>query len=303
MTCRRIRLASAAALLMLWSRPSDAKDLPPDADGLRPLSDEFDEPKTLSHWRRVFRDEGWQADQLEALDIGKTRKGWLTMMPYSSSWYQDYRGELTYKTVEGDFVVTTSLRVSGRDGKAAPGSQFSLGGLMLRAPRAVTPKTWRPGGENYVFLALGAADAPRKFQFEVKTTVDSDSRLAISDADAGAAQLRAARIGPALILLRKSPGGPWVVHKRYDRADFPKHLQVGLTVYTDWSTVETLSPQQHNSRTLKTGNPDLLAQFDYVRFSRPRVPAELLARSLSDPDAVSDAELLGFLGEVLDRQP
>jgi hypothetical protein len=49
------------------------------------------------------------------------------------------------------------------------------------------------------------------------------------------------------------------------------------------------------------GNPDLLAQFDFVRFRRPQIPAELAGRDFSapynpgNPATVSDAELLSFL--------
>ena len=71
------------------------------ADDLASLSDEFDNPQTLSNWKRVFEEERTGADQLASLDIGKTRDGWLTLVPHASTWYQDYRGVLVHKLSEG----------------------------------------------------------------------------------------------------------------------------------------------------------------------------------------------------------
>src|SRR5438477_8249544 len=105
------------------------------ADDLTALSDEFNDSATLAAWQRVEIVEGWNADQLEKLDVNTTRPGRLFMMPYSSTWYNDYRGELTFKTVTGDFVVTTDVEVSSRAGSGAPRSLYSLAGIMVRAPR------------------------------------------------------------------------------------------------------------------------------------------------------------------------
>lgn len=267
---------------------------PTPPTGLAALSDEFDDPTSLGDWLRVFEVEGWPYDPLEALDVGTTRPGWCTMVPYASTWYQDYRAELLCKEVAGDFVVTTHVEPRDRAGAGAPGASFSLAGLMLRAPRAITPATWAPGGEDYVFLSLGAADVPGSYQSEVKTTDDSDSVLEIAPGPA-AATLRAARVGPHLVLLLRPAGGAWTVHRRYRRDDLPATLQVGLTVYTDWASCAPLTPYAHNT-TRVDGDPDLRAQFDYVRFAPPAVPAALVGAALSDPAAVSDAALLAFLG-------
>ena len=43
------------------------------ADDLTPLSDEFNDPSTLSQWKRVYVVEGWGANQLEVQDINTTR--------------------------------------------------------------------------------------------------------------------------------------------------------------------------------------------------------------------------------------
>lgn len=254
------------------------------------MSDEFDNPQSLSKWSRANKVEGWNVDQLERFDIGKTQMGWMTMMPYASTWYQDYRGVLAFKLLTGDFIVTTHLKVSRRQGTGAPQSQFSLAGIMARAPRTDSASSWRRGQENYVFLSLGSADRPGQFQFEVKSTTNSDSQLVTEPASTGDAIIRVARIGATMVML-KNVEGKWSVHRRYSRPDLPPTLQVGLTCYTDWPTASQMPPDQHNGSVIRTGRPDLLAMFDYVRFTKPSVP-----KGLTDANSASDQELLSFLG-------
>jgi hypothetical protein len=303
---------------------------PPETADIRALSDEFNDAATLGDWLRIWQVENWSADQLQGLDIGTTRSGWLTMVPYTSTWYANYRGELTFQNVAGNFAVTTHVWARNRGGTLAPGgtngggagSEYSLAGLMLRGPRAdwqVDPSAspaawWAPGHENYVFLSFGSANAPGTYQFEVKTTTDSNSVLVISDAPAGVTEveLRSVRIAPHFIMLRREPGQAWVVHRRYRRDDAVMQgtMQAGMTVYTDWAIASTYAPNifLHNNSVIThayqnppaLADPDLLAQFDYVRYARPQIPPELVGADLSNPAAVSDAQLLGFLGAALD---
>lgn len=274
--------------------PSPDQPAPPAPSGLAALSDEFDDPTTWSDWSRVFHVEGWGFDQLESADIGATEAGHLTLVPYASSWYEEWRGVLVFKPVQGDFVVTTQLRVANRADDGAPGSLYSLAGIMIRKPRAITPATWTPNGEDYVFHSMGAANTPGTWQTEVKTTDDSTSVLEIH-AGGPEATLRSARIGPHLILLIRWPGQAWQIHRRYHRTDLPQTLQVGLTTYTDWATCEAAGVTTHNTTLLVGGQPDLQARADYVRFAPPEVPAGLVGADLSNPAAVTDAALLGFL--------
>jgi hypothetical protein len=267
------------------------------ADDLVGLSDEFSSPATLSDFRRIYQVEGWGANQLELLDVNASSPGRLVMMPYASSWYQDWRGVLMFKNVTGDFVVTTDVEPTGRSGAGAPNVGFSLAGIMVRTPRGFTNALtqWTTGGENYIFLSLGAATSPGSYQFEVKTTVDSASTLNVSSG-IGRAAIQVARIGAALITLRSDSGGNWVVHRRYSRPDMPAGLQAGLTCYTDWQTVSQVAPFIHNQTVITNGSPDLVARFDYLRYCRPAVPTNLVGRNFADAGQVSDAELLSFLG-------
>lgn len=269
------------------------------ADDLTPLGDEFNDAATLSQWQRVYIVEGWDANQLETQSINTTRAGRMVMVPFTSTWFNDYRGELTFKEVQGDFVVTADVEATGKNGVSPPSSAFSLAGLMVRAPRQITPATWRPGGENYVFLSIGAADHPPSFQFEVKTTVNSVSTLIIDNNGASRAILQIARIGPYVIAL-KNVAGVWSVHRRYYRPDFPSIMQVGMTTYTDYPTCSTFAPFVHNSTVLHSGHPDLIGSYDYIHYQRPHVPASFANADLTNTALVSDAALLSFLGANLD---
>jgi len=267
------------------------------------LSDEFEDSSTLVDWQRIYQVEQWGADQLEVYDIAQSRPGWMRMVPYTSVWYQDWRGALSFKEVTGDFMVTTHIQPTNRAGTGAPGSQYSLAGIMIRAPRNITPQTWTPGGENYVFLSIGAAGDPGVFQFEVKTTVASDSILVYTDANTSEATIRSARLGDYFILLRRSPGEDWVIHRRYHREDMPETLQVGMTCYTDWPTGSTFEPLIHNQITISTGNPDLIADFEYFRFAQAILPASLVGVDLLDTETVPDTDLLAFLGDIQNPTP
>lgn len=282
-------------------------------DDLGPFSDEFDDPATLSQWSRVYQAEGWGFDQLEQWDIDQSNAGRMTMMPHTSSWYEEWRGVQAYKPIDGDFVVTTDVQPTGRSGSGAPNAQYSLAGIMVRTPRPMTngQADWTPGGQNYIFLSTGAASNPGTFQFEVKDTRNSVSQLSIT-AGAPSAKIQVARIGSVFLVLRQIAGSSWEVHRRYIRADMPDTVNVGLTCYTDWNTCFNVGYAFHNQNlltngrplpgggTLSSANPDLIARFDYVRFRRPQIPAPFAGRDFSNPAEVSNAEILSFLGANTD---
>ncbi len=267
-------------------------------DDIAKLSDEFDSEASAAQWQHIHRVEGWNADQLELFDINKVYKGHCAMMPFSSGWYQDWRGALVFKPIKGDFVMTTKVKVTGRDGKSAPRSLFSLAGIMVRAPRNITPQTWQPGGENHVFVSLGVALQPGIYSYEFKSTRHSKSDMKFPAANANESQLQIARIGAAAIVLVKTDQTAWRILARFARPDLPDEVQAGMTLGTDWPTVEKVPPRQHNAMVIRNGRPDLGALYDYLRFRRPVVPAALQGRDLSNPNEVSDADLLRFLGET-----
>ncbi len=295
------------AVLGLGIQPSWAQ-----GNDLASLSDEFDAPSSMTNWSRVHESEQWFSDQVEQWDIDTSEPSRMVLMPYTVVWFNDWRGPLIYKQVTGDFVVTTDVRATGRDGSSVPQTQFSLAGLMIRAPRNITPATWTTGGENYIFLSMGHGNnGGTGFQFEVKNTINSNSTLILSNNVADNALLQIARLGDYVIVLRKESGQPWAIHNRYNRSDMPATLQVGAVAYTNWEKAQDFTPIVHNANVLNPPlpggvtdptpaepfNPDVLGSFDYIRFFRPTLPANLVGVDLTNEGLVSDAQLLAFLAD------
>ncbi len=284
---------------------------------LQLLNDEFEDSSTLSNWQNITDVEGWNTEHLEAHDINITQTGKLTMMPYTSSWFQDYRGTILFKEVTGDFIISTEVTATNRAGTGIPSSDYSLAGVMIRAPRSITngAMDWTSGGENYVFLATGQANDqfsnPSSVgpHFEVKTTTNSNSNLAVNPIPTSSnVQIRLARIGNFVICLYQLPGGNWTVHRRFNRADFPQTMQIGFVTYTDWPKVSSYDPIFQNSNVLNDDldpdpssnpwlsfNPDLIGGFEYARFDSVHLPTPLIGANLANA-SVSDSELLSFLG-------
>ncbi|MGB0992257.1 MAG: hypothetical protein ACPG32_07280 [Akkermansiaceae bacterium] len=303
------------------------------ADDIQALGDEFGSSITQSQWTQLNDTEGWNANQLELWDVNPSyAPGNMVMAPYSSGWYMDMRGVLVYKEITGNFIATMRMRVTrrGENGQlpneagftersGAPSRQFSLAGVFVRTPRSITQAApnplpsgspswpppaagqpghfttdWSPDGDNYIFLSFGSAGNQGDWQYEVKTTLNGDSRLYYNDhgipADVDEAQvvtLQFIRVGNTVVTLRKHADGPWIVENRYTQSpssplqqlpDFGDTLQVGITTYTDWNSIggyfsggNHASQYEHNYRIFDGPghNPDLIANVDYYRFQRP----------------------------------
>lgn len=298
----------------------ESRQLLSAVNDLAALSDEFD-ADTTDDWLRINEFENWNADQLQTYDINQTQPGRMVMAPHSVVWYQDYRGPMAFKQVTGDFVVTTQVHISDRDDLGVADAddipneaQFSLGGVMIRTPRSINDPAvdWQPGsmqndgtnnGENYIFLSLGHG-TDGQMTYEVKTTRNSNSQLELTSTSSTVATLQIARIGTSVITLMQEPGQPWVVHRRYHRPDLPATMQVGIVSYTDWGKASDFDEFYHNGHVISAAgpdpspaepfNPDLVAGYEYARYFRPQVPAELEGMDLASSG--TDQQLLEFLG-------
>ena len=297
------------------------------------LGDEFEDARSLGQFEQIWLREHWPFDSLDVRSINQGVPGHLLLIPRSSGWWEDYRAELTYKELSGNFVATTLVRPRNRVGQnpgaSAPGSsqggqpetEYSLGGLMVRAPRRNVEQDnaqWQRGHEAYVFLSMGAADLPGRFQFEDKTTRanpfppnPSQSTRLITDAAAqtDAAHLRLIRIGPHMLLLVQELSSqaaplPWRVLRRFHRPDLPEQVQLGFVAYTDWATMRWCSYEHHNRNVLtqscdnppQAADPDLAVSFDYFRLDRPNLAAAELTLDWSNPGAISDTQILTTFG-------
>jgi len=319
---------------------TEAPGLP---DDLAPLSDELDDSSTTDDWLRNYVTEGWGADKLEVWDIDTSRSGHMRLVPYSSTWFNDYTGALAYKEVSGDFVATIRLDVGRRNGQPGrPTAAYSWAGLLVRAPRGLTqaapvpdysPATvlpwppppfgapnhyvtqWQPGTENYIYLASGyATDAinadPNVWQYEAKTTSNGSSNFYSSaNGTVGAGSistLQIVRRGQTFVLLRRHGDGPWIIETRYDLPGMPATLQIGVTAYGDWNYAGTLNEFHHNrTAAIGAGNPDIVADIDYLRLRRPAsdvTEVALQALPLTGPSGalqlLVDSPLAAALGDA-----
>ncbi len=269
------------------------------ANDLESLNDEFNSSSSLSNWSRLINAEGYGDDRVDSSDVNQTRNGWFTLIPEASTWYRDYIGELMFKEVSGDFIVSARVNASSRSGNGAPNASYSLGGIMMRAPRSFNSSSRPANQENHLFFSIGTGTALGTYQTETKDTVNSNSNLILSGVSSGEIEMKLLRLGNRVTVIARQPGGNWYVVRRHNRPDFPDTLQVGMIAYTDWSTVGALAPQDYNVSDLN-GNPDLIAQYDYVHFERVTDMGGLNAAT------ASDAELINAIlenGSVVESTP
>jgi len=274
---------------------------------LADLSDEFKRVCSLGDWQNVEEVEGWPQTHLEEYDINISNEGQLTMVPWTTAWFDDYRSTLLFKEVVGDFIFTIFANSSNKAGDDQPSSTFSLSGAMIRTPTGITDAVteWELGNENYVFLSIGSANVTNVPKFEVKNTINSNSVLNYNPVSDQSALIRLIKIGDAIVVLHQIPGESFVVRQRYDRGDMPDTLQVGMVTYTDWSKVNTYTYSFHNFNTLNEDldpdptsfqpfNADLIGTFDYARFQNVNLPAQYIGLDFSNPAQVTDAEILAL---------
>jgi len=276
-----LRLLSTVALRLFAALAFASLSPFTAADTLQPLGDEFDNAATFSRYQEHGALEGWGASHVESADINTTSPGHFRVVPTTTGWYEHLRGTHFSKNITGDFVVTARVFVYSRQNPAGPLAPsvrlFSLGGILVREPRAITraapvPYTtapvwppqnfgsdWTPGdenwantselvgkGENFLFLSLGTAGNSGTRQFEIKTTRRSRSELYFSSngiSGSREAWLQMVRVGNTIVCLRRhSAAGPWIVENRYPNPDhaFPQFgptLQIGITAYTDFNSI------------------------------------------------------------------
>lgn len=242
-----------ALLLILPACQDDGPQASLDPEGVpasAELSDELDDPGTLSRWRQWDEVEG--ETRTEHLDVAESTAGMLTLRPRAGGWYGSYRGPLIYKMVKGDFRVETWVSAHKLGNvEVPPDEQFNSAGLLARDPEH------GPGHDDWVMVNVGR-QLGALVGSEGKTTVGSQSTLELVEG-AFRGRLRMCRVGGVVIVARMLEGeSEWRVLNRFERGDLPESLQVGM-VATGWNTGEE---QPELSRV-----PDLEARFDYVRFA------------------------------------
>ncbi|SMF64214.1 hypothetical protein SAMN05661091_0045 [Paenibacillus uliginis N3/975] len=258
-------------------------------DDLIELSDEFTNKDSLSNWKLHHEVEGWPS-QVEVLDINKSKPGALHLIPKTGTWYGDFRGVYAFKEINGDFIVTTRLKVSGKQSERPTGI-FELAGLLVRQPKNTTASNWKPEQENWIYLNYGTPDTANELVLDSKINLKSQFTYTITPVATDWIQLKIAKVGPWFFQFYKfDHDDNWTLHRRVNLPELPKTLQVGInahgnTVKSFSTDAKTFNETVYNS---KEDHADLDVEFDFVRFQRPVVTDELKAKILK--------------GEALDRE-
>jgi len=218
--------------------------------GIATLSDEFDTAASLSAWTVMQGD--LQDGTAPTYGVAG---GELTITPGRSWWVDGTRAFYLYKQHRGDFKVTARVNAMGRQ-TALPTANWSLSGLLVRRTSAARST------ESWVAFRSGVVQG--RSVLERKTTRGGHSDLVLSPVQAGWVELRIARVGAALVLLRRFPGRSWKLHWVYSRADLPARLEVGIDAFSGFEDTSA----------------DLVSHVDYVRFAPTGVPAKLRQRYL-----------------------
>ncbi|MGJ8641201.1 MAG: Ig-like domain-containing protein [Opitutaceae bacterium] len=254
-------------------------------DPLAVLNDEFDDASSLATWERLHLTEGWNADKLDIWDVDTSESGHMRLTPVSSAWYSNLVGSYAYREVTGDFIATVRMDVSRRaDLAGRPSSNYSYGGLMVRAPRpysnaGLSPGSdWIAGTENRIAINFGTANSltqtdPNQWELIVSNSINSSGGFYPSVLSLPEGQdtitLQIARVGSQFVVLRQSPGGDWIIEQSFDRIDMPDTLQIGVIAGADYDAIAGLSAFDHNRTVSAAGTPDVVVDVDWFRVATP----------------------------------
>jgi hypothetical protein len=242
--------------------PSSAPPSPPPATepvaatvDLAAASDEFEDPASLAKWTVLQGDI--VSGPEHRYDIGKSTQGQLAIETAHSTWVRNRRGFYMYQQIQGDFSVTVLVRAVGRT-TAEPTVDWSLTGLLMRAPRASTVEP-----ENWIGYTTGRVNQPVT---ETKTTQGSRSVLRLTNTEPGWVELRVVRVQHLFVLMRRPfQGKEWTIDAAYTRPDLPATLQVGI---------DALSGGEGD-------RADLLAEAAWIRFKPHGLPPQSIEPTLA----------------------
>ncbi len=220
-------------IALAWSRGRDSRYHKLLSTVVMPVSERLvaqGEPVALPFHPDLGTDlvaAGWQPFQIELADVDH-RDGSLVMAPTRESvWWINQRGPMLYRYLDGDAVITATVRARKRsDAGAAPDMEWQFGGVLLRDSRgdALVSR------ENYVFNVIGHRGS--RLQVETKSTRNGDSRVDAWDWPNGDAELRIERRGAQFTMAaRVTSADEWRTLISYERPDLPQRLQLGLIVY------------------------------------------------------------------------
>jgi len=300
----RTTLLAAALLAAATTATAQPRGPAPPPVDFAALSDEFDDAKSLSTWKRFDQTYGWP-DMVKKVDVDTTTKGAFHLEPLHSAWVRDRIAPFFYRELHGDFDVRARVKVHSANGDI-PGGTWSLGGLLARVPNRNTEKAWEPRRENWHFITTGVGHVRGEQMTETKGTYNSYSSLKLRPFATGWVELRLVRVGMSLVALARPEGEKaWQVRDRFYRMEGNPAIQVGLIAYTSSDEVVENGPEDPTvlNRTVHRDAPvDMQMEVDWIRFSAPKLKgsndwyAEVSGNPLADPSLPAD-KILALVGD------
>lgn len=171
-------------------------------DDLSALSDDFEDPSTLSNWTFLHEVLG-QEPPYDYLDIDTTAPGKLVFEPTVSAWYQDQMALFMYKEVTGDFRVEIEVAAYQKGTASSPPTEaFNSVGMLVRDPASVV------GDQSWLMYNIGYQGAPlNAIGVEGKATVGSQSELPLIGTNGvHTGRLRMCRLGNTVRMLCRLTG-------------------------------------------------------------------------------------------------
>lgn len=189
--------------------------------------------------------EGWNlfhSQEAKAYQQGSA----LLLKPYViSRWKDDEQGPFLWKTVTGDFEWTARLRVTkSQDTTAAPDAGFQVGGLMIR--------NGNEGSGNHILFALGCMGNPQ-LKLVSQQTMAGKSSTRVTKVDFNTCLMRLRRKGSS-VELHYEINGQWIEMARFDQANLPATVQVGIAGY---AYVPGNGPKRQPNLLIKADEPRL----------------------------------------------
>src|SRR5690606_27766563 len=187
---------------------------PGNGAGWRAISDDFDGP--LSAWETLHPERA----QFEVAD------GALYLRPLRhTAWHGNQRAFQLYQTVEGDFSVTATVRVTNLAG-GEPAPIWRLAGLHVRHPTNALVDAYEGSfGSAAPWVTQGLV-------FHYKSTTEGVSEMDFEPHASGSGQIRLCRVGTTVrSMFRGSSEGPWVLADERELSRLEGPLAVGPVAY------------------------------------------------------------------------
>lgn len=233
----------------------------PSSQTLTPIagySDDFSNAATLSNWLNRQVIEG-SNNQIATWNINSIVSGNMVLVPSSGNiaWYQTSVGPFIYKNVTGNFVVSTRLSAhSVNNTQNPPGNVYNAAGLLVRDPASAGTSN-----QNWIEMALGNHWTVTGL-VNLSTVNSAESPFNPVAGTTLNVSLRLCRIGSVFTMYISTDNEQtWTLRDTFTRTDLPNTLQVGMS----------LAAANAN------GNPDIQADYDYIRGAIPTSSSDCTA--------------------------